>query len=122
MITTSTLCLALAIYWEARNQPIEGQLAVADVVLNRVADSRFPNSECEVVYDHKQFSFFWDGKSDTPLEEAAWEKAQALASVAILTPGITKGATHYHADYVSPFWSVCLKPVKVIGNHVFFRL
>ncbi len=122
MLTTSTLCLALAIYWEARNQPIKGQLAVADVILNRVADKRYPDNECEVVFQHKQFSFYWDNKSDKPLEENAWHKAKELAKVAVIVPGTAKGSTHYHTTEVQPTWSLCLAPVTEIGDHVFFKL
>ncbi len=120
-VTASTLCLALAIYFEARNQPIQGQLAVAYVVLNRVADKRWPDNVCDVVYQRKQFSFFSDGKSDRPTDRKAWRKARALAVVATLTVDATGGATHYHANYVAPSWGLCLRPVRVIGQHVFFR-
>ncbi len=120
-MTASTLCLALAIYFEARNQPIQGQLAVAHVVLNRVADKRWPNNVCDVVYQHKQFSFFSDGKSDRPTDDKAWRKSRALATVATLTADTTGGATHYHADYVAPVWGLCLRPERIIGQHVFFR-
>ncbi len=120
-MTASTLCLALAIYFEARNQPIKGQLAVAHVVLNRVADRRWPDNVCDVVYQHKQFSFFSDGLSDRPDDKRSWNKAQVLAKVAMLIGDSTGGATHYHADYVAPAWGLCLRPVMVIGQHMFFR-
>jgi len=122
MISTSTLCLALAIYWEARSEPVLGQIAVAHVVLNRVASKRYPGNICEVVYQYKQFSFFHDGKSDKPLDENAWRQAKALANAAKVMSDTTKGSTHYHTDYVEPFWSRGVEPLVVIGKHLFYRL
>ena len=124
MISTSALCLALAIYWEARSEPVLGQIAVAHVILNRVDSDKYPNNLCEVVYDHKQFSFFWDGKPDKPLEERHWEFSKLVANMVLkgLYLDVTKGSTHYHAEYVKPFWSKGVKPLIVIGRHIFYRL
>jgi spore germination cell wall hydrolase CwlJ-like protein len=115
-------CLTMNIYWEARNQEIAGQLAVAQVTLNRVRDSRYPNDICEVVYDHKQFSWYWDGKSDTPNEPHAWETALMIASAAMDGSGHAElqGVTHYHAVYIQPYWKDYMTMVAMIGDHIFY--
>jgi spore germination cell wall hydrolase CwlJ-like protein len=116
------VCLALNIYWEARNQNTAGQLAVAQVTMNRVNDQRYPDDVCEVVYDHKQFSWYWDGKSDTPKETKALEKAMMVASAAMHGSGHTelRGVTHYHAVYSQPYWKDYMTKVAMIGDHVFY--
>ena len=122
-------CLALNIYWEARSEPIEGRVAIAAVTLNRLADPAFPDDVCEVVYHggerrHRcQFSWWCDGKSDTPREEAAWQAAWALAAHAMLN-GVddpTDGALWYHADYVEPDWAAEKTVVTRIGRHIYYR-
>lgn len=115
-------CLALNIYWEARNQSVAGQLAVAQVTLNRFYDRRHPNDVCEVVYDHKQFSWYWDGKPDAPKDKRAWERAIMIASAAMDGSGHTElqGVTHYHAVYSKPYWKDYMTKVSVIGDHVFY--
>ena len=117
-----TMCLALNIYWEARNQNTAGQLAVAQVTMNRSYDRRYPNDVCEVVYDHKQFSWYWDGKSDTPKEKRAWERAILIASAAMAGSGHAElqGVTHYHAVYSQPYWKDYMTKVAMIGDHVFY--
>jgi len=116
------VCLALNIYWEARNQNIAGQLAVAQVTMNRSYDRRYPDDVCEVVYDHKQFSWYWDGQSDTPKEKRAWEKAILVASAAMNGSGHAElqGVTHYHAVYSKPYWKDYMTKVAMIGDHVFY--
>lgn len=116
------MCLSLNVYWEARNQPLAGQLAVAQVTMNRVHDPRWPDNVCEVVYDHKQFSWYWDGKSDIPKEEKAWELAMLVASAAMDGSGHAEleGVTHYHAVYVQPYWKDSMARVAQIGDHVFY--
>lgn len=120
--TTALLCLALNVYWEARNQPLAGQLAVAQVTMNRVHSPKYPDSVCEVVYDHKQFSWYWDGKGDVPEEEKAWETAQLIASAAMAGSGHSalQGVTHYHAVYSAPYWKDYMTMVVQIGDHVFY--
>jgi hypothetical protein len=115
-------CLGLNIYWEARDQNVAGQLAVAQVTMNRVNDPRYPDDVCEVVYDHKQFSWYWDGKSDTPKEKKAWEKAMMVASAALHGSGHAElqGVTHYHAVYSQPYWKNYMTKVTMIGDHVFY--
>ena len=116
------VCLGLNIYWEARNQNLAGQLAVAQVTLNRVNDSRYPNDVCKVVYDHKQFSWYWDGKSDRPRDKRAWEKAMMVASAALHGSGHVElqGVTHYHAVYIQPYWKNYMTMITMIGDHVFY--
>lgn len=130
-------CLALNIYHEARGESEEAQLAVAHVTLNRVASSRFPDSVCGVVKQAKrdsagkiirhrcQFSWFCDGQSDTPKEAQAWHRAQRLASTAIrwyaVGEDFSLGATHYHADYVRPYWADAFEHVLTLDKHLFYR-
>lgn len=122
-------CLAQAIYFEARSEPPEGWVAVADVVLNRARDPRFPASICGVVFQgdyrrHKcQFSFACDGISDTAYNRKMWEKALRLAAYKLATlshePSLTE-ANHYHADYVEPYWSNEMIRLAKIGRHIFY--
>jgi len=135
-------CLALNIYHEARGSNFADQAAVADVVLNRVDDARYPDSICEVVYQGKQkpswkdpnvmvmvrnmcqFSWYCDGKSDEPKDTDAWRQAQQTAymmSVHNDFRGITEGATHYHANYVKPKWARDFQLIGRIGDHIFYR-
>jgi len=117
-------CLAKNIYFEARNQSTDGQLAVAEVTLNRVASTKFPDSICRVVWQDKQFAWTHDGKSDNPKEKAAWLKAQALAK-AILNneiPLLGLEATHYHAKEILPWWHKYYTKLGSIEDHVFYRM
>lgn len=122
-------CLAQNIYFEARSEPLEGKLAVGHVVLNRMADERFPEKECAVIRQggdrrlHRcQFSWWCDGRSDTPRNAQAWQEAMVLATLikAGLVPDPTKGALWYHADYVNPGWAVRLGKSVHIGRHIFY--
>ena len=129
-------CLALNIYYEARGSNLADRVAVADVVLNRVQDTRYPNTICEVVYQGRkdangnmkrnqcQFSWYCDGKADRPGDEDRWIEAQTLAYQMIRFDdfrGISEGATHYHATYVSPSWARDFQMVGRIGAHIFYR-
>lgn len=117
-------CLAKNIYFEARNQSFDGQLAVAEVVLNRVSSDKFPDSICGVVWQEKQFSWTHDGKSDNPKEREAWKKAKSLAN-AILNGEVSLlgiEATHYHAQEVRPWWNTYYTRLGTIENHVFYRM
>jgi len=115
-------CLSLNVYWEARNQSIAGQIAVAQVTLNRARDRRYPNDICEVVYEHKQFSWYWDGKSDAPREPRAWETSMLVASAAMAGSGHAElqGVMHYHAVYSKPYWRSYMTHVATIGDHIFY--
>ena len=115
-------CMALNIYWEARNQSMAGQLAVAQVTMNRVLDPRYGNEVCDVVYEHYQFSWYWDGKSDRPRDNKAWQTALLVASAAMDGSGHVElqGVTHYHAVYIQPYWKDYMVQVTMIGDHVFY--
>ena len=130
------LCLALNVYFEARNQPIDGQVAVSQVVLNRVLDERYPNDPCEVVTQgptypdsslpikHKcQFSWYCDGKSDEPNDRDAFrwsfEVSRRVWQGEVVD--VTYGATHYHATRVTPDWSHRAHHTVTIGDHIFYR-
>lgn len=126
-----TECLALNIYYEARSSNLADKAAVADVVINRSQDRRYPNTICGVVQDgYKagrrdcQFSWYCDGKSDIPRDTDRWMEAQSIAFSMLQFGdyrGITEGATHYHADYVNPFWASSLQMVGRIGSHIYYR-
>lgn len=132
-------CLAQNIYFESRDQSSAGMVAVAQVVLNRVEDSRFPDTICSVVRQGAlsdpldepvrigrcQFSWYCDGLSDEPTSEIGWETAKRKAAHAYylhdLGYDFTEGATHYHADSVNPSWASTLDRVNQIDNHIFYR-
>lgn len=123
-------CLATAIYFEARSEPVKGQIAVAQVIMNRVRSRYYADTVCGVVYEgaHRrnscQFSFACDGLADKPKDKKRWEIAEKLAKQ------VTDGkvwladighASHYHATYVSPVWRKHMTLVKRIGAHIFYR-
>jgi len=123
-------CLAEAIYFEARSEGAKGKLAVAEVVLTRVDDWRYPGTICGVVYQGShlatgcQFSWTCDGLRDVAAEAGAWEKSRNLASYVMLDvewEEVTGKATHYHADYVSPYWAPTLRETTTVGKHIFYR-
>jgi N-acetylmuramoyl-L-alanine amidase len=136
MFTTALVCLAMNIYWEARSQSTAGQIAVAQVVINRVNDSRYPDSVCNVVTQgvrhsgsdlpvrHKcQFSWFCDGLKDYPTDHKAWAKSMMVA-ISVLdgkTVDMLDGATHYHAVNVHPDWARTKTRTARIDNHIFYR-
>ncbi len=122
-------CLALNVYWEARSEPKQGQLAVAAVTLNRVNDPRFPDDVCDVVRQggevrkHRcQFSWWCDGKKDIPVEANAWRRALTIARLtyAGVVSDPTNGALWYHADYVNPSWASYKTVAAKIGRHIFY--
>ncbi|MEO9634276.1 MAG: cell wall hydrolase [Parasphingorhabdus sp.] len=115
-------CLAGTVYFESKSESLRGQLAVARVVLARVASSRFPNSICGVVYQRRQFSFIRGGKMpriDTGHRQ--WRNAVAIAKIAMNDgwKSPVEGALFFHARYVSPGWR--LKRMATIDNHIFYR-
>jgi len=122
-------CLSEAIYFEARGEPVEGQFAVAEVILNRVDSPKFPNSICKVVRqgtgrkDACQFSYNCDGKLEYIANGSAYDKAKRVARVSIdrKTRPLTKGATFYHATFVSPSWARSFQHVATIGVHKFYK-
>ncbi|HEU6442695.1 MAG TPA: cell wall hydrolase [Microvirga sp.] len=124
-------CLAEAVYFEARSEPEEGQAAVAQVVLNRVKSGLYPSSICGVVYQNRhrhlacQFTFACEGKALRITDSTSWERAKRVASAVL--EGKTYladvgGSTHYHANYVRPYWARRLKKMDVIGRHIFYKL
>jgi spore germination cell wall hydrolase CwlJ-like protein len=123
-------CLTQAVYYEARSEPIDGQRAVAQVVLNRVRNPAYPNSVCGTVYEGSrratgcQFSFTCDGSLAHRREPAAWARAAAVASAAlagsVYAPVGT--ATYYHTSAINPWWAAKVTRVAAIGAHIFYRL
>ena len=138
-------CLAKNIYFEARDQIVKGQIAVALVTINRVNSKRFPNSICKVVKQAKyrngklvrnkcHFSWFCDGLSDRPKDKIAWKVARTIAKAILEQPGVhlkrfgerwkvndfLNGATHYHREDVDPYWNRKMLKVATIGKHIFY--
>ena len=142
-LNQEAVCLTQNVYYEARNQPLAGQMAVMSVTLNRVKDSRYPDTICGVVKQgpsrpswkgtgemipirHKcQFSWFCDGKADIPEDSKTWEECLVLADILLNTYNynydFTEGATHYHNDTVHPYWADHLAHVVTIDNHIFYK-
>jgi N-acetylmuramoyl-L-alanine amidase len=117
-------CLATAVYFEARGESVEGQLAVARVVMNRAASGKYPSSWCSVVKQPSQFSFVQHGQfpyADPNCD--AWKRAEAVAELAAanVVPSIGPDVLWYHADYVAPSWRRNLQEVRQIGAHIFYR-
>ena len=138
ILETALMCMAFNIYHEANNQSMLGQIAVGQVVMNRVEDSRFPDTICEVVKQavtykgtdkpvlHKcQFSWYCDGKKDEPnYDSKSWSNALKYAVVVLggdITLDFTDGATHYHATYVRPAWAKTKTRTTRIDRHIFYR-
>ena len=119
-----TNCLATAVYFEARGESLEGQLAVARVVMNRTASGKYPPDWCSVVKQPWQFSFVRNGQfpaADTDCD--AWRKAEAIAELAAanIVPSVDPDVLWYHATYVAPSWGHRLNMVEKIGAHLFYR-
>ena len=142
VVSEEERCMALNIYHGSRSENLAGKYAVADVVLNRVRDDRYPNTICDVIYQGKhkpswkdpsrlvplrnqcQFSWYCDGKSDDAADADAWNEATTIAYHIIQHGkyrGLTEGATHYHTTWVSPYWAPTLQQVGTIGSHIFYR-
>ena len=138
ILETALMFMAFNIYHEANNQSMLGQIAVGQVVMNRVEDSRFPDTVCEVVKQavtykgtdkpvlHKcQFSWYCYGKKDEPnYNSKSWSKALKYAVVVLggdITLDFTDGATHYHATYVRPAWAKTKTRTTRIDRHIFYR-
>ena len=138
ILETALMCMVFNIYHVANNQSMLGQIAVGQVVMNRVEDSRFPDTVCEVVKQavtykgtdkpvlHKcQFSWYCDGKKDEPnYDSKSWSNALKYAVVVLggdITLDFTDGATHYHATYVRPAWAKTKTRTTRIDRHIFYR-
>lgn len=122
-------CLTEAIYYEGALEPESGQRAIAQVVLNRVRHPAYPDSVCGVVFEgqHRstgcQFTFTCDGSRSQPPVPSLWARANRVAKAALggaVEPEVGL-STHYHADYVTPYWSASLDPSGQIGRHMFYR-
>ena len=123
-------CLANAVYFEARSEPVRGQIAVAQVVMNRAFSGFYPNDVCGVVYQNAhrhlacQFTFACDGIPDTVTDAESWERAKRISRETLdgklWLPEISK-ATHYHASYVHPYWVRAMRKNAKIGLHHFYR-
>ena len=137
ILETALMCMAFNIYHEANNQSMLGQIAVGQVVMNRVASPSFPNTVCEVVKQgqrykngkmvlHKcQFSWYCDGKRDEINRDTeAWRKALDYASIVIsgrIVMDVTQGSLWYHAYYVKPSWARQKERVTRIDSHIFYK-
>jgi spore germination cell wall hydrolase CwlJ-like protein len=122
-------CLTQAVYYEAAIEPLEGQQAVAQTVLNRMRHPGYPKTVCGVVYQGSlrmtgcQFSFTCDGSLAREPNPAIWARAEGVATRALagfVLPSVGT-ATHYHADYVAPYWAPTLYRITRIGRHIFYR-
>lgn len=122
-------CLAQALYFEARGESIKGQVAVAEVIMNRVDSSRFPDTVCGVVNQGTgrkyacQFTYTCDGRAEHINEPAAYARVGKIARAMLsgLPRALTHGATHYHTTAVSPKWARVFDHTTTIGVHKFYR-
>lgn len=122
-------CLTEALYFEARGESIEGQYAVAEVILNRVDHANYPNTLCGVISEGTgrqfacQFTYTCDGRSDEMTDESAMHRLGHIARIMIdgAPRDLTAGATHYHADWVNPRWASVYPQTAEIGIHHFYR-
>ncbi len=119
-------CLAVALFFETRGEPQEGMEAVANVIINRVEDKRYPSTVCGVVWEPKAFSYTHDGLHDDPTrhtgyqDKKAWVQAQEVAKEALQGNLLGITSTHYHATNVLPFWSKHYSLDTRVGNHLFY--
>lgn len=123
-------CLTQTVYYEAASEPDEGQRAVAQVVLNRVRHPAFPNTVCGVVYQGServtgcQFSFTCDGSLARIPSRGGWARAEGVARDALAgrVAAVVGNATHYHANYVVPYWAPTLDKAATVGAHIFYLM
>ena len=123
---TELMCLAVAIFFEARGEPHTGQEMVAEVVMNRVEHHKFPDTVCDVVYEDRQFSFTHDGIPDSldayelPEDRRMADKAIVMAHEFLNGYRFGATSTHFHADYVEPFWTNHYEFDGLVGSHLFY--
>ncbi|MDE2016278.1 MAG: cell wall hydrolase [Hyphomicrobiales bacterium] len=129
LLASETHCLAEAVYFEARSEPVAGQAAVAQVVLNRLRSGLYPHSVCGVVFQNAnvylgcQFTFACEGKRLDILEPAAWALATRVAKAAVAGANYNPAvgdALNYHANYVRPYWARYMRRKDRIGHHIFY--
>ena len=123
-LTDEANCIAVAVYHEARGESLEGQLAVAKVIMNRAASGRYPTSWCGVVKQPWQFSFVRQGRFPSVDQgSSAWRKALGVTRLAVANAvqSVPSDCLWYHADYVAPSWGRRLTRVDKIGAHIFYR-
>lgn len=121
-------CLTQAVYFESRGEPLEGQEGVAQVVMNRTHSARYPGSVCGVVFQRSgggtcQFTFACDGSMDRLIQPTAWDRAKSVASQALggFTYRPLELATHYHASWMTPYWSSSLTRIEQVGGQIFYH-
>ena len=114
-------CVATAVYFESKGEPVAGQLAVARVIMNRAKSGRFAKTPCGVVTQPSQFSFVHGGNLPTPPENAAWHQAKLVAKMVMSDgyAGPAASALYFHAKRVAPGWN--RTSLGAIGNHIFYR-
>ena len=129
LLTAAATCLALNIFFEGRGEDLMGKVAIAEVTINRVESPKHPDNICAGVWDKKQFSWTHDGKHDDPtrfkakVDRIAWKDSQLIAQMVIdneISLDV-KGATHYHADYVEPYWAKHHTMLFKLGTHIFYK-
>ena len=116
-------CLAIAVYFEARGETVEGQLAVARVMMNRAASGQYPSSWCATVKQPWQFSFVRNGQFPSVDANSKHGAGQGIARLAMSNaiPSVSDDVLWYHANYVAPSWGRRLTKVSQIGAHIFYR-
>jgi len=116
------MCLALALYHEARGEPHSGQMMVAKVIVNRMESKKFPSNMCDVIMQPRQFSFVRKGSVSVPRDKEAWVISKTLAQEIINDPNVLPytSADHYHTTKVRPVWRKSLYRIVRIGKHVFY--
>lgn len=126
-MTGAFLCLATALFFEARSEGPDAMSAVADVIQQRVEDKRYPNDVCSVVKEPSAFSFYNDGLHDDPSrhtgyqDKIAWDVAKETATASMNGDGFGLTATHYHTQSISPMWKSHYVLVGKIGSHLFYN-
>lgn len=118
MLDWAIVCLALNVYYEARGEPVEGQVAVALTTINRAKATQC--ELCDVVFHSDQFSWTVGWKKKKPTGPA-WEKAMEVAIASLYMQDFTQGATHFHAEYVNPYWAEGEAPIGRWGTHLFYK-
>lgn len=123
-LTDQANCIAVAVYHEARGESLEGQLAVAKVIMNRAASGKYPSTWCGVVKQPWQFSFVRHGQFPSVDQSSdAWRKALGITRLAVsnAVQSVPSDTLWYHANYVAPRWRNNLQRVEQIGAHIFYR-